>query len=145
MPLPVGTKLGPYEILAPIGKGGMGEVYQARDPRLRRDVAIKVSAEKFGQRFEQEAPAVAALDHSHICQIYDVGPNNIVMEFVEGEALAGPPPLDTAVNYERGDQTARALPPLFLTEHPDFSGERFIKNGNTIGWIRRFLEPDAWR
>ena len=101
MPLSAGDKLGPYEILALIGAGGMGEVYRAHDPRLGRDVAIKVSAERFSERFEREARAVAALNHPNICQIYDVGPNFIVMEFVEGEAPKGPLPLDTALNYAR--------------------------------------------
>ena len=96
-----GTKLGPYEIVALIGAGGMGEVYRAHDPRLNRDVAIKVSAERFSERFEREAKAVAALNHPNICQIYDVGPNFIVMEFVEGEAPKGPLPLDTALSYAR--------------------------------------------
>src|SRR6202167_1835528 len=73
MPLDAGSKLGPYEILAPIGAGGMGEVYRARDPRLNRDVAIKVSAAQFTERFEREAQAIAALNHPNICQIYDVG------------------------------------------------------------------------
>ena len=63
MPLATGTKLGPYEILAPIGAGGMGEVYRARDPRLNRIVAIKVSAAQFSERFEREATAIAALNH----------------------------------------------------------------------------------
>jgi serine/threonine protein kinase len=80
MPLTAGAKLGPYEILAPIGSGGMGEVYKAHDPRLGRDVAIKVSAERFGERFEREARAIAALNHPNICQIYDVGDNYLVME-----------------------------------------------------------------
>src|SRR5580658_6079083 len=88
--LNVGDKLGPYEILAPIGAGGMGEVYRAHDPRLRRDVAIKVSAEQFTERFEREARAVAALNHPNICQIYDVGPNYIVMELIDGAPPRGP-------------------------------------------------------
>jgi len=88
MSLSVGTKLGPYEILAPIGAGGMGEVYRARDPRLDRDVAIKVSQERFSDRFGREARAVAALNHPNICTLHDVGPNYLVMEFVEGETLA---------------------------------------------------------
>ena len=75
MAVAAGTKLGPYEILALIGAGGMGEVYKARDTRLDRTVAIKVSQEKFSARFEREARAVAALNHPHICQLYDVGPN----------------------------------------------------------------------
>ncbi len=85
MPLLPGAKLGPYEILAPIGAGGMGEVYKARDPRLNRDVAIKISAARFSDRFEREAQAIAALNHPNICQIYDVGPNYLVMEFIEGQ------------------------------------------------------------
>src|SRR5438552_14919418 len=94
-----GDLLGPYEILAPIGAGGMGEVYKARDTRLDRMVAIKVSREQFSERFEREARAVAALNHPHICQLFDVGPNYLVMEFVEGTPLAGPLPIDKAVEY----------------------------------------------
>src|SRR5258706_3249578 len=101
MPLSAGDKLGPYEILAPIGKGGMGEVYRARDPRLNRDVAIKVSAAQFSERFEREAKAIAALNHPNICQIYDVGPNYLVMEFIEGESPKGPMALDEALRIAR--------------------------------------------
>jgi serine/threonine protein kinase len=79
-----GTRLGPYEVLAPLGSGGMGEVYAARDTRLDRRVAIKISKAQFSERFEREARAVAALNHPHICQLYDVGPNYLVMELVEG-------------------------------------------------------------
>ena len=99
MPLSHGTRLGPYEILAPIGAGGMGEVYMARDTRLDRTVAIKVSKEKFSERFEREARAVAALNHPHICTLHDVGPDYLVMEFVDGKALKGPLPLDQALKY----------------------------------------------
>ncbi len=88
MPLSLGEKLGPYEIVAPIGKGGMGEVYRARDSRLNRDVAVKISAERFSERFEREARAIAALNHPNICHLYDVGPNYLVMELVEGPTLA---------------------------------------------------------
>jgi eukaryotic-like serine/threonine-protein kinase len=88
MPLSVGEKLGPYEILAPIGKGGMGEVYRALDTRLNRDVAVKISTERFSERFEQEARAIAALNHSNVCHLYDVGPNYLVMELVDGPTLA---------------------------------------------------------
>ena len=107
MPLSAGDKLGPYEILAPLGAGGMGEVYRARDTRLGRDVAIKTSKEQFSERFEREARAVAALNHPNICQLYDVGPNYLVMELVEGETLQGPLPLDAALDYAR--QIAEAL------------------------------------
>ncbi len=88
MPLSPGTRLGPYEIQTPLGAGGMGEVYKARDTRLDRTVAIKVSKEAFSERFEREARAVAALNHPNICQLYDVGPDYLVMEFVEGTPIA---------------------------------------------------------
>jgi len=93
MPLSVGDKLGPYEILAPIGAGGMGEVYRAHDPRLRRDVAIKISAAQFTERFEREAQMIAALNHPNICTLYDVGPNYLLplgrtAEAVEQSRLA---------------------------------------------------------
>jgi serine/threonine protein kinase len=86
----IGEKLGPYEIVALIGKGGMGEVYRAHDSRLKRDVAIKISAKRFSERFEREALAVAALNHPNICTLYDVGPNYLVMEYIEGESPKGP-------------------------------------------------------
>ena len=85
MALAVGTQLGPYQILAPIGAGGMGEVYKGRDTRLDRTVALKVSKTEYSERFEREARAVAALNHPHICQLYDVGPNYLVMELPQGE------------------------------------------------------------
>src|SRR6476660_4984728 len=107
MPLAPGTQLGPYEILSQLGAGGMGEVYRARDPRLGRDVAIKVSAEKFNERFEREAKVVASLNHPNICALYDVGPNYIVMELVEGEEPKGPMPLEEALQICR--QIAAAL------------------------------------
>ncbi|HYV62913.1 MAG TPA: protein kinase, partial [Bryobacteraceae bacterium] len=107
MSLSTGDKLGPYEILAPIGAGGMGEVYRARDPRLGREVAIKVSTSQFTERFDREARAVAALNHPNICHIYDVGPNYLVMEYIEGEAPEGPLPLDGALRIAR--QIAEAL------------------------------------
>src|SRR6202045_705847 len=107
MSLSIGDKLGPYEILEPIGKGGMGEVYRARDTRLNREVAVKVSAERFSERFEREARAIAALNHPNICHLYDVGPNYLVMELVKGETLHGPLPVETALNYAK--QIADAL------------------------------------
>jgi serine/threonine-protein kinase len=99
MSLASGTRLGPYEILAPVGAGGMGEVYRSRDTRLDRIVAIKVSKTEFSERFEREARAVAALNHPNICQLYDVGPNYLVMEHIEGAPLNGPLPLDQALKY----------------------------------------------
>src|SRR5262245_51146632 len=97
MRLSAGDKLGPYEILDLIGKGGMGEVYRARDSRLARDVAIKVSAQQFSERFDREARAIAALNHPNICTLHDIGPNYLVMELVEGEAPKGPLPLEEAL------------------------------------------------
>ncbi len=99
MPLSIGDKLGPYEILALIGEGGMGEVWKARDPRLNRNVAIKVSSTRFSERFEREAKTIASLNHPNICQVYDVGPNFMVMEFIEGPPLHGPLPLEQALSY----------------------------------------------
>src|SRR5262245_38251710 len=107
MALAAGAKLGPYQILALIGAGGMGAVYRARDPRLGRDVAIKVSKERFSDRFEREARAVAALNHPNICTLYDVGPNYLVMEYIDGETPKGPLPLDEALRIAR--QIANAL------------------------------------
>jgi hypothetical protein len=83
-----GTRLGHYEIVETIGKGGMGEVYRARDTRLPRDTAIKVSAERFSERFAREAHAIASLNHPNITTLYDVGPDYLVMELVEGPTLA---------------------------------------------------------
>src|SRR5438093_869772 len=100
-----GTRLGPYEIVAPLGAGGMGEVYKARDTRLDRAVAVKILPAEFSQnahlklRFEREAKTISRLSHPHICALYDVGENYLVMELLEGETLAdrllrGPLPTD---------------------------------------------------
>jgi eukaryotic-like serine/threonine-protein kinase len=100
MPLSPGDKLGPYEILAALGAGGMGEVYRARDSRLRRDVAIKVlsavrqSDGDYIARFKQEARALASLNHPNIASIYGFEENAIVMELVEGSDVRGPLPLE---------------------------------------------------
>src|SRR6202158_599248 len=114
MPLAVGTRLGPYEILAPIGAGGMGEGYRAKDTRLDRTVAIKVLPEHLSskpqlrERFEREARAVSSLNHPHICTLHDVGQQDgvdfLVMEYLEGETLAhrlkkGALPLDQTLRF----------------------------------------------
>jgi formylglycine-generating enzyme required for sulfatase activity/dienelactone hydrolase len=114
MRLGAGTRLGPYEILGPIGAGGMGDVYRARDTRLGRRVAIKLIRDEFAQhdefrqRFEREARTISALNHPHVCALYDVGEQGpspyLVMEYVEGETLAamlarGPLPLELALRY----------------------------------------------
>src|SRR5579864_263073 len=99
MPLTPGTRLGPYEILSALDAGGMGEVYKARDSRLDRVVAVKVSNKQFSERFEREAHAVAALNHTNICTLHDVGPNYLVMEYIDGTPLRGPLPLTEALRY----------------------------------------------
>jgi serine/threonine protein kinase len=108
-----GDKLGPYEILAPIGAGGMGEVYRARDTKLDRDVAIKILPAALAQdperlaRFEREAKVLASLNHPNIAQIYGIEDRALIMELVAGEDLKGPLPIETALNYAR--QIADAL------------------------------------
>jgi serine/threonine-protein kinase len=108
-----GERLGPYEIVTPLGAGGMGEVYKARDTRLDRTVAIKVLpapvAHDSGRlgRFEHEARAIAALNHPHICQLYDVGPGYLVLEYIDGQPLSGPVAAREAVR--QAIQIARAL------------------------------------
>ena len=97
MPLIAGDRLGPYQIVAPIGAGGMGEVYRAADTRLSRTVAIKVLHAPHSERFEQEARAVAALNHPNICQIFDVGPDYLVLEHIDGKPLSGPLPMEETV------------------------------------------------
>jgi serine/threonine protein kinase len=91
MPLAANTRLGPYEIIAPLGAGGMGEVFRARDTRLDRTVAIKICTGRFTERFEREARAISSLNHPHICALYDIGREGtvefLVMEFLEGESL----------------------------------------------------------
>src|SRR5712692_6379462 len=124
--LAAGAQLGPYKIEARIGAGGMGEVYRAADTRLDRKVAIKISARQFSERFEREARAIAALNHPHICTLYDVGPNYLVMELVEGKPLKGPLPLDQALRY--GSEIADAL----AAAHAKGIVHRDLKPGNIM-------------
>src|SRR6202521_2976027 len=118
MTMSAGARLGPYEIVAPIGAGGMGEVYRARDTRLDREVAVKILPEslaanaQFKIRFQREAKTISQLSHPHICALYDVGENYLVMELLEGQTLAdrlakGPLPLSDVLKY--GTQIAEAL------------------------------------
>src|SRR5437667_5113184 len=122
MPLTIGTRLGPYEVIAPVGAGGRGEVYRARDTRLGRDVAVKVLPSHLSEnaearaRFEREARVISGLNHPHICVLHDLGREDgldyLVMELVEGESLAqriarGPLPIAEVVRI--GAEIAEAL------------------------------------
>ena len=107
-----GSRLGPYQIEAPLGQGGMGQVFRATDTRLGRPVAIKVCNEEFTGRFEQERRSIAAINHPNVCTLHDVGPNYLVMELVEGETLAarlrrGKLPMRETLRF--GAQIAEAL------------------------------------
>ena len=94
-----GTRLGPYEIVELLGSGGMGQVFKARDTRIGRTVAIKVAQSAYGDRLLAEMRAIAALNHPNVCTLYDVGPDYLVMEYLEGRPLSGPLPWSTALEY----------------------------------------------
>jgi len=141
MALSPGTSLGPYEIQSPLGEGGMGEVYRARDTRLDRTVAIKVLPTQFAtdsvrrQRFEREAKVVSSLNHPNICTLHDIGHQDgvdyLVMECIEGETLArrlerGALPLDQVLKY--GTQIADALDKA----HRSGVVHRDLKPGNVM-------------
>src|SRR5664279_1692612 len=107
MPLQTGDKLGHYQVLSLLGVGGMGEVYRARDTKLKREVALKVLPEVFAgdpdrmARFQREAEVLASLNHPNIAAIYGVEERALIMELVEGENLKGPLSLETALNYAK--------------------------------------------
>jgi len=131
MSLSSGEQLGHYKIVSMIGKGGMGEVYLGADTRLDRPVAIKVSSREFNDRFEREARAISALNHPNICTLYDIGPNYLVMELVEGELLSkligrGPLPLDKALSY------AVQIVDALAAAHAKGVIHRDLKPGNII-------------
>ena len=126
-----GTQLGPYKIQGPLAVGGMGEVFRGVDTRLGRSVAVKTSREQFSERFNREARAISSLNHPHICTLYDVGPNYLVMELCEGETLAarltrGKLSIDDTLRY--GQQIADAL----AAAHAKGITHRDLKPGNII-------------
>ena len=121
-----GQFLGPYRIESFVAAGGMGQVYRATDTRLNREVAIKICAGRFGERFDREASLIASLNHPHICQLYDIGPDYLVMEFVDGTPLRGPFPLKDAVKY--AGQILDALD----TAHRKGITHRDLKPGNIL-------------
>jgi serine/threonine protein kinase len=159
MTLPAGKRLGPYEVVAPIGAGGMGEVYRGRDTRLDRSVAIKVlpahlvNDPERRQRFEREAKTISGLSHPNICTLHDVGQQDgldyLVMEHLEGEPLEerlrrGPLPLGQALRY--GIEIADALD----RAHRHGVTHRDLKPGNVMltKTGARFSQPSAstcWR
>ena len=135
----VGSRVGPYEIVAEIGAGGMGVVYRARDTRLGRDVAIKVSSERFTERFEREARAVASLNHPNICTLHDVGPDYLVMELVEGETLAAllaqRPRSSPGLPFEDTVRLARQIASALEAAHEKGVIHRDLKPGNILSLI----------
>ena len=156
MSLSPGTRLGPYEILAPLGAGGMGEVYRARDTRLGRDVAVKVLPRHLSDnpeiraRFEREAKTVSSLNHPHICTLHDVGREGdtdfLVMELIEGETLAhrlakGPLPLDQCARLGRADR--RRARPRAPRRHRAPRPEARQRHADEVGRQADGLRPRA--
>src|SRR5205085_8376088 len=133
MTLAAGSRLGPYEIVAPLGAGGMGEVWRARDTRLDRSVAIKVLPAEFSEnvqfktRFEREARTISQLNHPHICTLYDVGENYLVMELLEGETLA--------------DRIARGALPLEQLLRIGIEIAEALEKAHKAGVVHRDLKP----
>lgn len=131
-----GDQLGPYEILAPLGAGGMGQVYKAFDARLGREVAIKVAVERFTERFDREVRAVAALNHPNICTVYDVGANYLVMELIGGETLREA--FRRSMPFERGLEIARQVLEALAAAHRAGVVHRDLKPENVM------VRPDGY-
>jgi eukaryotic-like serine/threonine-protein kinase len=147
--LAAGVKLGPYEVVSVIGSGGMGKVYRAKDARLNRDVAIKASAAQFSQRFETEAKTIAALNHPNICQIYDVGPNYLVMELVDGGPIVSPDqphPLAADEAVRLAVQIAAALEAAHSKGiiHRDLKPANILATGGLVKLLDFGLAKQTW-
>src|SRR5262245_8214875 len=125
-----GSQLGPYQILSLLGAGGMGQVYKAFDPRLRREIAIKVAAERFSERFDREVRAIATLNHPNICTIHDVGPNYLVTELVNGDTLRDW--FGRALPIERNLQAARQILEALRAAHQADIVHRDLKPENVM-------------
>src|SRR4029450_8238767 len=140
----INQRISHYRITAKLGEGGMGEVYRAHDPRLGRDVAIKICDERFSEHFEREARAVASLNHPYISPLYDVGPDSLVMELVEGPTLAeriqqGPIPV------EESRAIARQIADALEAAHERGIVHRDLKPANVGGSRRKALCVDPPR
>src|SRR5262245_20695480 len=125
-----GSRLGPYEILGLLGAGGMGQVYRAFDPRLHREIAIKIAAERFSERFDREVRAIAMLNHPNICTIHDVGPNYLVTELVDGETLRDW--FKRALPIERNLEIARQVLEALRAAHQADIVHRDLKPENVM-------------
>jgi serine/threonine protein kinase len=128
--LPPGSQLGPYQILSLLGAGGMGQVYKAFDPRLHREIAIKIAAERFSERFDREVRAIAMLNHPNICTIHDVGPNYLVTELVDGETLRDW--FKRALPIERNLEIARQVLEALRAAHQADIVHRDLKPENVM-------------
>jgi eukaryotic-like serine/threonine-protein kinase len=126
MPAAPGTRFGPYEIVALLGSGGMGEVHKAIDTRLGRTVAIKILFDAHTDRFQREARAIAALNHPHICTLFDVGPDYLVMEYIEGAPLKGP------LSAEEATRMAREIAGALEAAHAEGIVHRDLKPANIL-------------
>ena len=132
MALASGDRLGPYEIVEAIGQGGMGAVYRARDTRLGRDVAIKVSNQKFSERFEREARVISSLNHPKICHLYDVGDNYLLMELVEGQTLSARIKKEGAIPLDESLNIAHQISAALEAAHEKGIIHRDLKPGNVM-------------
>ena len=135
MAVAVGSRLGPYEIVSRLGAGGMGEVWKARDTRLDRSVAVKILPAEFAEnaqlkiRFEREAKTISQLNHPHVCALFDVGENYLVMELLDGETLAdrlarGPLPLNDVLRYGAHNPKVAGSNPAPATNAKAFIGQQ---------------------